>query len=105
MSDHPPPSRDTPGPQRTLMKGQQTRAAILEAALGLAANMGLQGLSIGALAERWGALRYLAHTEPDNEAIASWVPDTPVSDEPDAWHPMDALFAPMYSVSGRCARR
>jgi len=33
------------------MKGQQTRAAILEAALGLAANIGLQGLSIGALAE------------------------------------------------------
>jgi GAF domain-containing protein len=51
-------------------------------------------------AEQWGALRYLAHTEPDNEAIASWVPDTPVSDEPDAWHPLDALFAPMYSVAG-----
>ncbi|WP_372528202.1 TetR/AcrR family transcriptional regulator [Piscinibacter sp.] len=33
------------------MKGQQTRAAILDAALGLAANMGLEGLSIGALAE------------------------------------------------------
>ncbi|HUG21787.1 TetR/AcrR family transcriptional regulator [Piscinibacter sp.] len=40
-----------PAPQRTLMKGQQTRAAILEAALGLASNMGLEGLSIGALAE------------------------------------------------------
>ncbi len=33
------------------MKGQQTRAAILDAALALAANMGLEGLSIGALAE------------------------------------------------------
>ncbi|TMH30264.1 MAG: TetR/AcrR family transcriptional regulator [Betaproteobacteria bacterium] len=33
------------------MKGQQTRATILDAALGLAANMGLEGLSIGALAE------------------------------------------------------
>ena len=44
------PIRD-PAPQRTLLKGQQTRAAILEAALGLAANMGLEGLSIGALAE------------------------------------------------------
>jgi AcrR family transcriptional regulator len=33
------------------MKGQQTRAAILEAALGLASHMGLEGLSIGALAE------------------------------------------------------
>ena len=34
-----------------LHKGQQTRAAILEAALGLASHMGLEGLSIGALAE------------------------------------------------------
>jgi AcrR family transcriptional regulator len=38
-------------PSRTLQKGQQTRAAILEAALGLASQMGLEGLSIGALAE------------------------------------------------------
>ena len=36
---------------RPLMKGQQTRATILEAALGLASHMGLEGLSIGALAE------------------------------------------------------
>jgi AcrR family transcriptional regulator len=32
-------------------KGQATRAAILDAALGLASHMGLEGLSIGALAE------------------------------------------------------
>ncbi|MCU0969823.1 MAG: TetR/AcrR family transcriptional regulator [Rubrivivax sp.] len=37
--------------QRPLHKGQQTRAAILEAALGLASHMGLEGLSIGALAD------------------------------------------------------
>ncbi len=36
---------------RSLHKGQQTRAAILEAALSLASHMGLEGLSIGALAE------------------------------------------------------
>ena len=36
---------------RTQPKGQQTRAAILEAALGLASHAGLEGLSIGALAE------------------------------------------------------
>jgi AcrR family transcriptional regulator len=36
---------------RVLHKGQQTRAAILDAALGLASHMGLEGLSIGALAE------------------------------------------------------
>ena len=32
-------------------KGQQTRAAIVDAALGLAAHVGLEGLSIGAVAE------------------------------------------------------
>jgi AcrR family transcriptional regulator len=36
---------------KALHKGQQTRAAILDAALGLASHMGLEGLSIGALAE------------------------------------------------------
>jgi AcrR family transcriptional regulator len=36
---------------RPAQKGQQTRAAILEAALGLASHVGLEGLSIGALAE------------------------------------------------------
>ena len=39
---------------RQLHKGQQTRAAILEAALGQASHMGLEGLSIGALAEVTG---------------------------------------------------
>jgi AcrR family transcriptional regulator len=36
---------------KPLMKGRQTRAAILDAALKLASHMGLEGLSIGALAE------------------------------------------------------
>jgi AcrR family transcriptional regulator len=34
-----------------MQKGQQTKAAIVEAALGLATHIGLEGLSIGALAE------------------------------------------------------
>jgi AcrR family transcriptional regulator len=42
---------DTRAAPRALPKGRQTRAAILEAALGLASHMGLEGLSIGALAE------------------------------------------------------
>jgi AcrR family transcriptional regulator len=42
---------DTRDATRGLPKGRQTRAAILEAALGLASHMGLEGLSIGALAE------------------------------------------------------
>ena len=36
---------------RVLPKGQQTKQAILEAALALASQIGLEGLSIGALAE------------------------------------------------------
>ena len=42
---------DAAPPPRALQKGQQTRATILEAALALASHMGLEGLSIGALAE------------------------------------------------------
>lgn len=45
---------DSPTTVRTLHKGQQTRATILEAALTLASHMGLEGLSIGALAEVTG---------------------------------------------------
>jgi AcrR family transcriptional regulator len=36
---------------RGMQKGQQTKAAIVEAALGLATQIGVEGLSIGALAE------------------------------------------------------
>jgi AcrR family transcriptional regulator len=39
------------GGARALLKGQQTKQAIVDAALGLAAQIGLEGLSIGALAE------------------------------------------------------
>ncbi|MDD2545136.1 MAG: TetR/AcrR family transcriptional regulator [Burkholderiaceae bacterium] len=39
---------------RALHKGQQTKAAIVEVALGLATHIGLEGLSIGALAEAMG---------------------------------------------------
>jgi AcrR family transcriptional regulator len=37
--------------QKTVQKGQQTRTAIVHAALGLATQIGLEGLSIGAVAE------------------------------------------------------
>ena len=36
---------------RAMLKGQQTKAAIVDAALGLATHIGLEGLSIGALAD------------------------------------------------------
>ncbi|WP_198972950.1 TetR/AcrR family transcriptional regulator [Xylophilus sp. ASV27] len=43
--------RDGAGDGRASLKGQQTKAAIIDAALGLATQIGLEGLSIGALAE------------------------------------------------------
>ncbi len=46
---HRPPHDGTAA--KPLLKGQQTRAAILDSALSLASQMGLEGLSIGALAE------------------------------------------------------
>jgi len=42
------------GGGRTLIKGRQTKATIIDAALGLASQIGLEGLSIGALAEVTG---------------------------------------------------
>ena len=42
------------GPARALHKGQQTKAAIVDAALGLATHIGLEGLSMGALADATG---------------------------------------------------
>ena len=51
-------ARRSPTPEshvpKALVKGRQTRAAILDAALGLASHIGLEGLSIGALAEVTG---------------------------------------------------
>ncbi|MDF1480974.1 TetR/AcrR family transcriptional regulator [Extensimonas sp. H3M7-6] len=52
------PGRAAPDPAaragRALQKGRQTKAAIVDAALGLATHIGLEGLSVGALAERMG---------------------------------------------------
>jgi AcrR family transcriptional regulator len=42
---------DASSESRALLKGRQTKASIVEAALGLASHIGLEGLSIGALAE------------------------------------------------------
>jgi hypothetical protein len=48
------PQATDDGSGRTLMKGRQTKATIVNAALGLASQIGLEGLSIGALAEVTG---------------------------------------------------
>lgn len=55
-----------------------------------------------AVAERWGPLRFLSHRHgpADPGRVPSWVPDIPVSDHPDAWHPYDALLAPLTTPEG-----
>ena len=45
------PARGSDRDGRALQKGQQTKAAIVDAALAVATQVGLEGLSIGALAE------------------------------------------------------
>ena len=57
LSNFPPVTRSPrarKGAGQALQKGQQTKAVIVEAALGLATHIGLEGLSIGALADVTG---------------------------------------------------
>ena len=57
MSLSPSPTKTVRAPRRegrALHKGQHTKAVIIDAALGLAAHIGLEGLSIGALADVTG---------------------------------------------------
>ncbi|MGW7682534.1 diguanylate cyclase domain-containing protein [Kribbella sp. NPDC054772] len=53
-----------------------------------------------AIADAWGKLRFVPHERLPEGEVTGWVPDVPVSDDPDAWHPLDALFAPLYSSDG-----
>lgn len=58
-------------------------------------------LSVG---QAWGSLRFLDHStagEMEQEPFLMWVPDLQVSDDPEAWHPDDALFAPLTGVDGQ----
>ncbi|WP_188940033.1 diguanylate cyclase [Nakamurella endophytica] len=52
-----------------------------------------------AAAEPWGRLLFVPHDRATS-LEPGWVPDIPVSDDAAAWHPMDALFAPLRSPSG-----
>lgn len=54
-----------------------------------------------AQADEWGILRYVPHGRlPDEIMGAAWIPDLEPSNEPEAWHPLDALYAPLYSATG-----
>jgi signal transduction histidine kinase len=54
-----------------------------------------------AQADEWGVLRYVPHGRlPDEIMGAAWIPDIEPSSDPEAWHPLDALYAPLYSATG-----
>lgn len=79
---------------RAQAKGQQTRAAILDAALGLAAQVGLEGLSIGALAEVTGMSKsgVFAHFGSREDLQISVIREYHARFEQEVFHP--ALKAP-----------
>jgi len=56
-----------------------------------------------AASEPWGRLLFLDHAKSvaDPSDIFSWIPDIPVSDDPNAWHPEDSLFALLESSDGQ----
>ncbi|GAA3337196.1 hypothetical protein GCM10020358_12590 [Amorphoplanes nipponensis] len=51
-------------------------------------------------AERWGSLYFVDHRKGVPESLYVWVPDIEPSDDPEMWHPLDSLFAPLMAPSG-----
>jgi len=82
-----PAARKTAG--RALQKGQQTKQAIIDAALGLATQIGLEGLSIGALAEVMGMSKsgVFAHFGSREELQISVVREYHVHFEQEVFYP------------------
>jgi diguanylate cyclase (GGDEF)-like protein/PAS domain S-box-containing protein len=52
------------------------------------------------VADKWGSLRFVPHQKFPLAAARGWTPDVPASDAPEAWHPLDALYAPLRAPSG-----
>ena len=82
------------GTGRALQKGQQTKTAIVEAALGLATHIGLEGLSIGALADVTGMSKsgVFAHFGSREELQISVIREYHTRFEQEVFYP--ALAAP-----------
>ncbi len=51
-------------------------------------------------ADRWGILRFVPHERALLDEYEIWVPDVEISEDPDTWHPMNTLYAPLYSPTG-----
>ena len=59
-----------------------------------------------AQADEWGVLRFVPHDRmPDALEESAWVPEFEPGSAPDSWHPLDALYAPLYSATGPAARQ
>lgn len=52
------------------------------------------------LADEWGLLRFVPHDRLPADVQSTWVPDVEPLSGPDAWHPMDALYAPLQGPDG-----
>lgn len=54
-----------------------------------------------AASEDWGRLRFQDHNHVLADAdVFSWIPDMEMAEGEDAWHPEDALFAPLLAEDG-----
>ncbi|MGX6603312.1 diguanylate cyclase domain-containing protein [Micromonosporaceae bacterium Da 78-11] len=51
-------------------------------------------------AERWGALYFVDHHSGVPDSLYQWIPDIEVPADPNGWHPLDSLFAPLMAPSG-----
>ena len=75
---------------------EQARAALL----GTADSAAIWDRMLQA-SEPWGALRFIDHrNEAATEDILSWIPQIESATAEDAWHPEDALFAPLVAADG-----
>ncbi|MCW2739163.1 HAMP domain-containing sensor histidine kinase [Nocardioides sp.] len=53
-------------------------------------------------ADDWGAWRFVPHDRVTNEVLQySHIPDVTPLEGPDAWHPLDMLFAPLHDDEGQ----
>ena len=93
-SDPHKPVRAAAREGRALQKGQQTKAVSVEAALGLATHIGLEGLSIGALADVTGMSKsgVFAHFGSREELQISVIREYHVRFEQEVFYP--AMNAP-----------
>ncbi len=53
-----------------------------------------------AIAEDWGRFKFIGHEKALDHDEYRWVPDITQGPEPDAWHPLDMLLAPLCDNEG-----